>query len=54
MQAQSHPAKPIRVIITYSGGAEPIARLIGNKMAETMGQPFVIEAMTGANGLIGR
>jgi tripartite-type tricarboxylate transporter receptor subunit TctC len=52
-QAQTYPAKPIRLIITYSGGAEPIARLIGEKMAQSMGQPFVIEAMTGANGSIG-
>jgi tripartite-type tricarboxylate transporter receptor subunit TctC len=51
--AQAYPVKPIRVIATYSGGAETIARLIGNKMAERMGQPFVIEAITGANGSIG-
>lgn len=51
--AQTYPVKPIRVVITYSGGAEAIARLIGNKMAERMGQPFVIDAITGANGSIG-
>src|SRR5205085_1933914 len=51
--AQSYPAKPVRVIITYAGGAEPIARLIGNKMSETLGQPFVIDPMTGANGSVG-
>jgi len=51
--AQAYPSKYIRVITTYSGGAETIARLIGNKMAERMGQPFVIEATTGANGSIG-
>ena len=50
---EAYPAKPVRVIITYAGGAEPIARLIANKMQETMGQPFVIEAMTGANGSVG-
>ena len=51
--AQAYPAKPVRVIITYAGGAEPIARLIGNKMSETLGQPFVIDPMTGANGSVG-
>jgi tripartite-type tricarboxylate transporter receptor subunit TctC len=51
--AQTYPVKPIRVITTYAGGAETIARLIGNKMAERMGQPFIIESITGANGAIG-
>src|SRR4051812_21650672 len=51
--AQAYPAKPIRMIITYAGGAEPIARVIATKMTESIGQPFVIEAMTGANGSVG-
>jgi tripartite-type tricarboxylate transporter receptor subunit TctC len=51
--AQSYPSKPIRLIITYSGGAEPIARLIGQKVQDSTGQPMVIEAMTGANGSVG-
>ncbi|MFM9972575.1 MAG: Bug family tripartite tricarboxylate transporter substrate binding protein [Burkholderiales bacterium] len=51
--AQSYPVKPIRNILTYSGGAEPIARLIGQKLTETMGQPIVLESQTGANGSVG-
>ena len=51
--AQSYPVKPIRTILTYSGGAEPIARLIGQKITETMGQPVLIESQTGANGSVG-
>jgi tripartite-type tricarboxylate transporter receptor subunit TctC len=51
--AQSWPAKPIRNILTYSGGAEPIARLIGQKLNESLGQPVLIEAQTGANGSVG-
>jgi tripartite-type tricarboxylate transporter receptor subunit TctC len=50
---QAYPSRPIRNIITYSGGAEPIARLIAQKMSESMGQPVVLEAMTGANGSVG-
>ena len=51
--AQGYPAKPIRTIITYAGGAEPIARIIAQKMSDSMGQPVLIEAMTGANGAVG-
>ena len=51
--AQTYPAKPIRNILTYSGGAEPIARLIGQKLTDSMGQPIVLEAQTGANGSVG-
>ena len=51
--AQSYPAKPIRTILTYSGGAEPIARLIGQKLTDAMGQPQILETLTGANGSVG-
>ena len=51
--AQTYPAKPIRNILTYSGGAEPIARLIGQKLTDSMGQPIVLETQTGANGSVG-
>ena len=52
-QAQSYPVKPIRTILTYSGGAEPIGRLIGQKLSDTMGQSVLIESQTGANGSVG-
>jgi tripartite-type tricarboxylate transporter receptor subunit TctC len=52
-QAQSWPAKPIRNVLTYAGGAEPIARLIAQKLNESLGQPVLIEAQTGANGSVG-
>jgi tripartite-type tricarboxylate transporter receptor subunit TctC len=51
--AQSYPAKPIRTILTYAGGAEPIARLIAQKMSENMGQPVILETQSGANGSVG-
>lgn len=51
--AQTWPAKPIRNILTYSGGAEPIARLIAQKLTDSMGQPLVLETQTGANGSVG-
>ena len=51
--AQGFPVKPVRNILTYSGGAEPIARIIGQKLNDSMGQPVLIESQTGANGSVG-
>lgn len=53
--AQTYPTKPIRVIIPWvAGGAvEALARVIGGKMSESLGQPLVLEARAGANGTIG-
>ena len=49
------PSKPIRIIQTLGagGGADPLARLIGQKVAEVLGQPLVIEAQSGAGGSVG-
>ncbi|MEO8145518.1 MAG: tripartite tricarboxylate transporter substrate binding protein [Betaproteobacteria bacterium] len=53
--AQSYPNKPIRVISPWAPGgpAEALARTVTLRMAESMGQPFVIESHGGANGTIG-
>lgn len=55
VSAQSYPTKPIRVIQTLGagGGAEPLARLIGQRVSEVLGQPVVIEPQSGAGGSIG-
>ncbi|MSQ51068.1 MAG: tripartite tricarboxylate transporter substrate binding protein [Betaproteobacteria bacterium] len=54
-QAQSYPSKPIRMIQTLGtgGGADPLARLIAQRLNETLGQPLVVEAQGGAGGSIG-
>src|SRR5450432_477068 len=54
-QAQDYPTRPIKVIVPFGAGgpADVTARLIGNVLQESFGQPFVVENRTGAGGVIG-
>src|SRR6478609_3304292 len=53
--AQSYPAKPVRLVSPYPpGGANDIlARIIGQKLGEDLGQQIVVENRGGATGNIG-
>jgi tripartite-type tricarboxylate transporter receptor subunit TctC len=53
--AQQYPARPVRVIVPFAPGSpiEVPARIVGQKLAEAMGQAFVIDNRAGASGLIG-
>ena len=55
VSAQSYPSKPIRIIVPFPAGgtADILARILGEKMAESFGQPVVIENRAGAAGGIG-
>jgi tripartite-type tricarboxylate transporter receptor subunit TctC len=55
VSAQEWPAKPIRFIAPNlpGGPTDILARLIGQRLAETLGQPVVIENRAGAAGNIG-
>jgi len=53
--AQGFPQRPIQVIVPVSagGGTDVMARTVGQKVGELLGQPVVVENKTGAGGNIG-
>src|SRR5262245_24305914 len=53
--AQDYPNRPIKVVVPYAAGGLPdtMSRLVGQKMAESLGQQMVIENRGGAGGITG-
>ncbi|MGQ0526318.1 MAG: tripartite tricarboxylate transporter substrate binding protein [Betaproteobacteria bacterium] len=51
----AYPDRPVRLVVPYSAGGstDTVARLIGTRLTERMGQQFVIDNRTGAGTLIG-
>jgi tripartite-type tricarboxylate transporter receptor subunit TctC len=53
-RAQAWPSRPVRLVEGYGAGGAPdiIARLIGQRLSERLGTPFVIDNKPGASGKI--
>jgi tripartite-type tricarboxylate transporter receptor subunit TctC len=53
--AQDYPSRPVRVIDPFSpgGATDVLARVVGQKLSERLGQPFVVENRAGGGGHIG-
>lgn len=52
--AQNYPMRPIRLVVPYAAGGstDVLARMVGQKLTEALGQPVVIDNRTGAGTLI--
>ena len=50
-----YPARQVRIIVPYPAGGptDVMARLVGQKLTESLGQNFFVENLTGASGVVG-
>jgi tripartite-type tricarboxylate transporter receptor subunit TctC len=55
VQAQAWPSKPVKFVVPFppGGSVDPLARILGARLADSLGQQFIIENKTGAGGSIG-
>jgi tripartite-type tricarboxylate transporter receptor subunit TctC len=55
VMAQDWPTKPVKFVSPYppGGSVDPMARLFGAKLGESLKQNFIVENRTGASGVIG-
>jgi tripartite-type tricarboxylate transporter receptor subunit TctC len=53
-KAQEYPAKPIRMIVGFAagGGNDIIARVFGQKLSESLGQPVIVENKPGGGAIV--
>jgi len=54
-RADDYPTHPIRLIVPFAAGgaADSVARILGKRVGEALGQNFVVENRGGGNGMIG-
>src|SRR5436190_23374053 len=48
------PSRPIRILVPFApgGGVDVVARIVGQKLSERMGQPILVESKPGAGGAL--
>src|SRR5688572_19366999 len=53
--AQTYPANQIRIVVPFTpgGGTDILARLIGQRLTESWGQPVIVDNRPGASGTLG-
>src|SRR5689334_1153185 len=49
-----YPTRPIRLLVPFApgGGVDVVARIVGKKMSEKLGQPILVESKPGGGGAI--
>ncbi len=54
-QTQNYPNRPIRIVVAFPAGGPTdfVARLLANKLKDTLGQNIIVENKSGANGTLG-
>ena len=54
-RAQTYPTRPITMIVPFPAGVglDPIGRIMAERMRKSLGQPVIIENVSGADGSIG-
>ncbi len=54
VNAQEYPNRPVHVLAAAAPGGNPdvLARLLSQRLAEVLGQPFVVENVPGAGGIL--
>ena len=52
--AQSYPSRAVKLVVPFPAGSatDQIARVVGQQLQESLGQPFVVENKPGAQGSI--